>query len=146
VIPSPRPAPINQSLNTGPDTVEPSIVVHIDIATSWHALQAIREAVYELRDTYGIYVTYEIANDAVVGASYSLGYNGRLVVEIFGRIMEIDDYDDQVDEKSYIASVRDAVVYEVLRAIGSPARSEWVASPRSTQERPSYPEAVLAAE
>ncbi|MCE4627930.1 MAG: hypothetical protein F7C34_02110 [Desulfurococcales archaeon] len=149
MIPSPRPRDIeprhydNMQMATAQD--EATLIVHIDMYyTSLYALEAVRRAVEELLDVYGISMQYEISNDTLLG-SYARP-QGVIVIEIGGIIIEVPDYDAGSESASeYVSRVKDIIVREVLRVIGSSYGEGHAGLPYSPPETPSAPEAVIIA-
>lgn len=149
MIPSPRPRDTElyypEEIPTVTVQDEATLVVHIDMYyTSLHALEAVRRAVEELLEVYGISMQYEISNDTLI-CSF-VRPRGIIIIEVGGIAIEVPDYDANAEAASeYVSRVKDLIVREILRVIGSTYGEKHARIPNSPPETPSAPEAVSIA-
>ncbi len=122
----------------------PSITIYVTLETDMAFIEAVREAVYELRNKFGIYIDYEIIPLDHMG-SHGAFIRDEVRIDIFGVPLVFSDVFEDF-ESDTVNTVKSEIVEEVLRNIGATRKKETALfCPWSMSEKPRYADAVLAA-
>ena len=141
--------PVGTSARDTPDVGSeedvPSITVRLYFGSSMRVLQLASEVVGEMLSNYGLFITYDVVSETVLGGPHVplwLGYDSKL--EVLGSEITVEDRIDYDDE--YYEELKRRVVKLVLSRLGRSARSDVESAVGSRDEYPPAVEAVFLEE
>jgi hypothetical protein len=117
----------------------PSIEVRIHTFTSEVVFKALINAIEELREVYGISVTFELVNESLFSGDFFFGSWERVeaVINVFGSIIEIT-------ESINMENIKKKIINEVIKNIGKIViNEESISKLGYHREHPPAYEAVL---
>ena len=142
----PTDASVNDaSIDVGGEDDVPSIIVRLYFGSSMRVLQLASEIVGEMLSNYGLFITYDVVSETVLGGPHVplwLGYDSKL--EVLGSEVTVEDRIDYDDE--YYEELKRRVVRLILSRLGRSARTEVENAAGSRDEYPPAVEAVFLEE